>query len=86
MIHAWKLSTFVLAAALVAVIGTGTIRTASADGQVKMEDAKARLVEAKGWLERAQDDKGGFRQKAIEKTNEAIEMAERGVEYASKHH
>jgi hypothetical protein len=82
----WKLSTFVLATALIALVGTGSIRSASADGQVRMEDARARLVEAKGWLERAQDDKGGFRQKAIERTNEAIELAGRGVEYAAKHH
>ena len=82
MISPWKISTVALAVALGAVVSTGAIRSASAE-QANMESAVAKLQEAKGALERAADDKGGHRAKAISLTTQAIEEARQGVEHAN---
>jgi len=82
MISPWKVSTIALAVTLGAVVSTGAIRPASAE-QGNMENAVAKLQEAKGALERAADDKGGHRAKAIALTGQAIEEARAGVEHAN---
>jgi hypothetical protein len=51
-----------------------------------MEDALAKLQDAKGWLERAMDDKGGHRAKAIGLTGQAIEETKLGIKFANEHH
>jgi uncharacterized protein HemX len=76
--NAWKISTVALAVALGLVVGGGAVRTAQAE-QGNMEGAIAKLQEAKGALERAADDKGGHRAKAISLTQQAIEEAKQGV-------
>jgi hypothetical protein len=81
----WKLSTVVLAGALVAVIGTSSVRTASAEPQPHMKAALAQLQAAKASLEKASADKGGHRVKAIALTNEAIEQTKKGIEFDDKH-
>lgn len=86
MVNVWKVSTVALAVALGVSVGGGAIRTASAEPQPRMEDALNKLQEAKGWLDRAMDDKGGHRIKAIEHINAAIEETKAGIRYANEHH
>jgi hypothetical protein len=84
--NGWKVSTFALAIALGSVIGGGAVRTAQAEQQPRMEEALAKLQDAKGWLERAVDDKGGHRVKAIEHVKQAIEETNAGIKFANEHH
>jgi hypothetical protein len=86
MVNVWKVSTVALAVALGVSVGGGAIRTANADPQPRMEDALTKLQDAKGWLERAADDKGGHRAKAIGLTAQAIEETRQGIKFANEHH
>jgi hypothetical protein len=54
-------------------------------GQPNMEGALSELRAARGSLERAEHDKGGWRAKAIEETNVAIRETEKGCAYADAH-
>jgi hypothetical protein len=54
-------------------------------GQVNMEGALAELRAARGHLEHAEHDKGGWRAKAVEETNVAIRETENGCAYADTH-
>jgi hypothetical protein len=86
MVNVWKMSTVALAVALGVSIGGGVIRTASAEPQPKMEDGLAKLQDAKGWLDRAADDKGGHRAKAIGFAQQAIDETKAGIKFANEHH
>lgn len=81
----WKISTFVLVAALGVVIGTSTIRTASAEAQPHMQAALASLQAGKASLEKASPDKGGHRVKAIALTQAAIDETKAGIDFDNKH-
>jgi hypothetical protein len=83
--NVWKISTLALATALVAVIGTSSVRTASAEPQPHMRAALAQLQAAKAQLEKATADKGGHRVKAIALTDQAIEQTKKGIEFDDKH-
>jgi uncharacterized membrane-anchored protein YhcB (DUF1043 family) len=74
----WKISTIGLVVALGVVVGGDVVRTAHAQ-QANMEAAIAKLQEAKGALQRAAEDKGGHRAKAVALTEQAIEEARQGV-------
>jgi hypothetical protein len=80
MTRLWKISTIALA--LWTVASNGAIRSALAE-QGNMDDAITKLQDARGALQRAANDKGGHRTKAIALVNEAIEEAKAGVEHAS---
>ena len=84
--NGWKVSTIALSVALGAVIGTSAVHPASAEPQPRMEDALAKLQDAKGWLERAADDKGGHKGKAIGYVNQAIDETHAGIKWANEHH
>jgi hypothetical protein len=56
----------------------------SAD-QPRMQAALEHLRMAKGELEKADEDKGGHRVKALKHTNEAIEQVEKGMAF-DRHH
>jgi len=80
--NVWKISTFVLASALAAVVG---IQVAGAEPQPNMQAALNSLQAAKASLEKASADKGGHRVKAIALTNEAIEETKKGIDFDNKH-
>jgi len=58
---------------------------AVAEPQPNMQEAMGHLQQAKAALERAEHDKGGHREKALEKVNEAIHHVQMGIDYANKH-
>ena len=58
---------------------------AACNNQPNMMSALNHLRNAKGWLERAEHDKGGWRGRAIETTNTAIRETERGCAFADTH-
>jgi hypothetical protein len=78
----WKISTFVLAAALACVVGGGFIGEAAAEkeAQPHMRAALVNLKQARNQLEKATHDKGGHRVKALELTNSAITEVEKGIQ------
>ena len=86
MINVWKVSTVALAVALGVVVGGGAIRRASADNQPNMDTALTHLRDARASLDKAADDKGGHRAKAIGLTQQAIDETIAGIKYASEHH
>lgn len=57
---------------------------ASAD-QPHMQAALGYLRQAKGELQKADRDKGGFREAAIQSTNQAIAQTEKGIGYDRRH-
>ncbi|MBL9108250.1 MAG: hypothetical protein JNM74_03220 [Myxococcales bacterium] len=81
----WKVSTFVLTGVVAAGIGYETTKTAQADEQPKMQAALAQLQAAKGSLQNATTDKGGFRVKALQNVNDAIDNVKKGIEYDNTH-
>ncbi len=81
----WKMSTLALTVALGTVIATGFVPSADAE-QPQMQEALARLREAKSHLERAAHDHGGHRTKAIEATKAAMIETELGIAWAAEHH
>jgi hypothetical protein len=53
--------------------------------QPNMAAALEALRNAKGALERAEHNKGGWRERAVEATTHAIKETEKGCEVADKH-
>lgn len=54
--------------------------TASAPDQPHMQAALDHLRQAKSNLERASSDKGGYRKKAIDEVNDAIDETKKGID------
>jgi hypothetical protein len=65
-----------------AIILSGGIAVAE---QGNMDAALVHLQEAKAALERAEHNKGGHREKALEDVNKAIRHVQEGIEYANHH-
>jgi Cu/Ag efflux pump CusA len=65
-----------------AVLFSGGIALAE---QGNMDAALVHLEEAKGALERAEHNKGGHREKALEDVNKAIRHVQEGIQYANHH-
>ncbi len=86
MVNVWKVSTVALAVALGVSVGTGAVRTASAEGQPKMQAALAALTAAQTALNNAEADKGGHRAKAIGYVGQAIDETNQGIKFANEHH
>lgn len=55
-----------------------------AEKQPNMEAALNHLKAAKQSLEKASDDKGGHRAKAMQQVNQAIEQVQKGIDYDDK--
>ncbi len=72
----WQLSTLVLAAALGAMM---LARRAEAVAQPNMEVAQGHLEQAKASLEKGEHNKGGYRLRAYELTNQAIAAVREGI-------
>ena len=64
-------------AAVVAFAGGGIA------AQNNMRDALAHLREARQALERAEDNKGGHKQRAMELVDKAIEQVQAGIDFAA---
>lgn len=80
----WKISTLVLAALLLVVLGSGgrlTVGEAQADKQPLMKKALDALNVAQNALTNATHDKGGHRKKALELTDQAIEEVKKGIAF-----
>ena len=78
-------SRIVVAFLLCAVLVSGfLIGRASAD-QPHMQAALEHLRAAKGELDKAEEDKGGHRVKALRMVNDAIAQVEKGIEF-DRHH
>ena len=58
---------------------------ATATGQPHMQAALDHLRSARDELNRAAIDKGGHRERAIARIDEAINQTQRGIEYARTH-
>ena len=74
--------------ATVSVAGYGVARAqgaAACNNQPNMANALTSLRNARGALDRAEHDKGGWRAKAIEQTEAAIKETERGCAFADTH-
>jgi hypothetical protein len=86
--HIWKVASFVTLAATVLVFGYGVARAqgaAACNNQPNMAGAIGALRKARGYLERAEHDKGGWRARAIQSTDVAIRETERGCAFADTH-
>jgi predicted ATPase len=55
----------------------------SGAGQGNMRDALQSLREARAALEKAEDNKGGHKQKAIDLVDKAIAQVEEGIDFAA---
>ena len=78
----WKITTLVLAALLVVIVGRQiAVRTAAAEPQPHMQAALDFLGKAQAELEAASPDKGGHRVKAIALTKKAIVETKKGIAY-----
>jgi len=80
----WKCSTVVLSAALATALVYPSLPIANAD-QPHMEAALKLLRQARSDLEAATPNKGGHRERAIQRTDEAIKQTVDGIEYARTH-
>jgi hypothetical protein len=78
----WKLVGAMAAVMLLTV--TFFAGRASAVPQPNMEAALGHLEQAKSALEKAEHNKGGFRVKAIEHTNQAIAAVREGIALGNK--
>ena len=63
----------------VASASPGERRPAVAGGQPHMESALSLLQQAKGELQKAEHDKGGWREAAVAGVSTAISQTERGI-------
>jgi hypothetical protein len=78
MPNPWKLTTIFFAC-------TTALGVAFAEPQPLMRDALSELREAATRLERADRDKGGHREKALELTRSAIREVEAGMRFDNRH-
>jgi len=74
-----------VACVLALIFLTGCIAGRLSADQPHMQAAMEHLRMAKGELEKADEDKGGHRVKAIKLVNEAMEQVEKGINF-DRHH
>jgi hypothetical protein len=86
--NVWKAIAIVSSSLLAVIIACGGARmvelSAAAD-QPNMVAARDHLVEARTFLDRADPDKGGHRERAIALVDQAIRQVNEGIEYARTH-
>ncbi len=78
MPNPWKLTTLLFAT-------TTILGVAAAEPQPLMRDALSELREAANRLDKADHDKGGHREKALELTRAAIREVEEGIHFDNRH-
>jgi len=78
MPNPWKLTTILFAT-------TTILGVAAAEPQPLMRDALSELREAANRLDKADHDKGGHREKALELTRAAIREVEDGIRFDNRH-
>jgi len=61
-----------------------TVAAGACHDQPNMANAVRDLRAARGWLDKAEHNKGGWRVAAIEATDKAIKEADRGCAFADK--
>lgn len=83
-LNVWKVSTVVLAGALVAVVSGNFVSEATADEQPHMKAALKLLQDGDSQLEKATADKGGHRVKAREHLKNAIDEVKKGIAFDNK--
>lgn len=84
-INVWKVSTVVLAGALVAAVSGNFVGEATADEKQPHMKAALKLLEsADGQLKDATADKGGHRVKAREHLKNAVEEVKKGIAFDNK--
>jgi hypothetical protein len=85
--NVWKVVSLMAVVGSVAIAGIGIARAqaAACNNQPNMSAALSSLRKARGFLERAEHDKGGWRVKAIQSTDVAIRETERGCAFADTH-
>jgi hypothetical protein len=85
-VNRWKVSTLLLAGALVVVTGHGgAVTEAQAEAQPRMQAALVSLKQAAAQLRHASHDKGGHRARALEATLVAIDQVKKGIRYDNAH-
>jgi hypothetical protein len=70
---------------LIAVTTVFCTPVVRAEPQPRMDTALADLQAARAKLERAEHDKGGHREKALELVNAAIAQIKEGIRYDNRH-
>jgi hypothetical protein len=84
----WKPIAIVSSGALAVILACGggevVVRPAGAD-QPHMQAAREHLQQARGALDRAEPNKGGHRERAIELVDQAINEVNAGIEFARTH-
>jgi len=81
----WKMTTILLTAVLGGVVAYQNVPSAFAGKQPHMEAALKALTAAQTELKAADDDKGGFRAKALVSSADAITQTQKGIDYANTH-
>jgi hypothetical protein len=86
--NVWKPVAIVSSSLLAVVLACGGAqvaeRSAAAD-QPHMVAAREHLLQARASLDRAEPNKGGHREHAIELVDRAIQQVNEGIEYARNH-
>ena len=86
MTNFWKPLAICSVAALVASVGTQVARAGGeCHGQPNMAAAKEHFRQARDALGRAEHNKGGWRNRAIEAADKAIRETNAGCEFADTH-
>ena len=83
MKNPWKLSTLILALALVLSLAIPALR--AGEPQPRIRAALRHLKQAANNLEKGSHDKGGHRVKALALTREAIVQAQKAIHFDNKH-
>jgi hypothetical protein len=87
--NVWKPTALVLAVGLVASVGIQTASAQSNGGnchnQVNMANALAGFRAARASLDKAEHNKGGWRDRAIKAADTAIHETENGCAFADSH-
>jgi hypothetical protein len=83
--NVWKPIALTATAGLVISVGVQVAAAGVCHDQPNMGEALGSLRAARGFLDRAEHNKGGWRVAAIEKTNAAIAEVERGCAFADTH-
>jgi hypothetical protein len=80
-----KRKSLLSALVLFLTLATGFLAGHAAADQPHMRSALEHLRQARAELDRADNDKGGHRARAIELVNDAIHQVERGMEFDRRH-
>ena len=81
MTHPWRIASLTI----VALAAAASLNLAFADRQPAMRAALNNLRQARHLLEKAERDKGGHRDKALELTDQAIKEVETGIAFDAAH-